>query len=178
VKEEPMGEDRCEKCGHYRPAAPHRLPPVFDSPCQHYSPDPESRNNCSGWAEPLPVSVLDLVRLYHGITDKDTPISGGQCYAAGFEILGGCEICGATISAGNGYPSHSGFWRCSGCIEDTGWESLQKAAEDLFGWPSKVEKYELDAQYEALADADRQYRADVERELAEEEPESQPRVHR
>lgn len=60
--------------------------------------------------------------------------TGQDYYDAGLEILGGCEICGATLGAYNACPSKSGYWRCAnGCIYDEGWEDVAEANADIFG---------------------------------------------
>jgi hypothetical protein len=124
-----------------------------------------------------PIRVMDLVRLRLGLSDAVVEISGSMAADAGFPLIGGCEICHATVSIGNAYPSHSGYWRCRECIGDTGWDSLEDAASDLWGWPTKREQHDLDAQHDAIRDAERDHYRDTEAELAEEEPESQPRAH-
>jgi|GEM_PF-3033727 len=58
----------------------------------------------------------------------------GQDYA-GLPMLGGCEICGATIAPYNAYPSRSGYWRCAQCIGDTGWLTVVEANQVVFGSP-------------------------------------------
>jgi hypothetical protein len=48
-------------------------------------------------------------------------------------ILGGCEICEATVAAYNACPSKTGFLRCkNGCIEDEGWETVEEANRAIF----------------------------------------------
>jgi len=43
----------------------------------------------------------------------------------GLPIMGGCQVCGATIAAGNAAPSKSGYLRCaSGCVGDDGFETV------------------------------------------------------
>ena len=61
-------------------------------------------------------------------------VSGGDFDEANLAILGGCEICGASIAAYNGCPSKTGFWRClHGCIADQGWTDVREADLAIFG---------------------------------------------
>lgn len=59
--------------------------------------------------------------------------TGDDFYDAGFEILGGCQSCGASIAAYNAYPSKSGYWKCADCIGDDGWTSVEVACLAIFG---------------------------------------------
>lgn len=63
-------------------------------------------------------------------TDK---LTGGDFLRAELPIMGGCENCGATVSAGNSCPSRTGNIRClNGCIGDLGYATVQEANERLF----------------------------------------------
>jgi hypothetical protein len=66
----------------------------------------------------MPITILDYVKSVVG--DKDI-YTAEDCLASGVDILGGCQICAATIAAYNAYPSTSGYWRCADCIGDTGY---------------------------------------------------------
>lgn len=49
-------------------------------------------------------------------------------------MLGGCEVCGASIAAYNACPSKTGFLRCAnGCIADQGWDTAPEADVEVFG---------------------------------------------
>ena len=61
----------------------------------------------------MPITILDYVKSKAG--EKDS-YPAADFFAAGVDILGGCEICAATIAAYNAYPSKSGYWRCGDCI--------------------------------------------------------------
>lgn len=59
----------------------------------------------------------------------------------GLEILGGCEVCGASIAAYNACPSQTGYWRCSsGCIADEGYASAADADLALFSEAPEAEE--------------------------------------
>lgn len=74
-----------------------------------------------------PVTILDYVR---SVTGKDRP-SGVDHYRAGVDILGGCEICHATIASYNAYPCRSGWWRCADCIADLGYATVGEFTASL-----------------------------------------------
>lgn len=77
-----------------------------------------------------PVTILSLAEFLLGRPAVD----GTDFYRVGFAIMGGCEICGATLAAYNACPSKTDYWRClNGCIGDDGWYSAKDAARDLFG---------------------------------------------
>jgi hypothetical protein len=64
--------------------------------------------------------------------EEPSGLSGADYAAVALEILGGCEICGASIAAYNACPSRSGYWRCAnGCIADEGWASAIEADRAL-----------------------------------------------
>jgi hypothetical protein len=58
----------------------------------------------------------------------------GQDFAdAGLPIMGGCEVCGASIACYNACPSKTGYLRCAdGCIGDLGYMTVEEAKEDIF----------------------------------------------
>jgi hypothetical protein len=70
----------------------------------------------------MPATILDYVRF---VTGKDSP-DGEDHWSAGVAILGGCEICFATIASYNAYPARSGFWRCADCIGDGGYATVEE----------------------------------------------------
>jgi ribosomal protein L37AE/L43A len=75
----------------------------------------------------MPITILDYVKSKAG--EKDS-YSGEDFLSHGVEMLGGCEICQATIAAYNAYPSKSGFWRCADCIGDSGFITIDEFARD------------------------------------------------
>lgn len=71
------------------------------------------------------------------LEEGQTTFSAADYYAAGLDILGGCEICSASIAAYNACPSRSGFWRCwNGCIGDDGYKTVEEADAAIFGAPA------------------------------------------
>ena len=71
------------------------------------------------------ITILDYVRAVTG----DKPSYTGEDHQnAGVGILGGCEICFATIASYNAYPARSGFWRCGDCIGDDGYPTVEEFA--------------------------------------------------
>jgi hypothetical protein len=69
----------------------------------------------------MPITILDYVKSVVG--DKDF-YTAEDCLASGVDIIGGCQICAATIAVYNAYPSTSGYWRCADCIGDTGFATV------------------------------------------------------
>ena len=69
----------------------------------------------------MPITILDYVKSVVG--DKDL-YTAEDCITSGVDILGGCQSCHATIAAYNAYPSTSGYWRCAGCIGETGFATV------------------------------------------------------
>lgn len=75
------------------------------------------------------VTILEVAKYRLG---RD-PETGADFAEAGFQIIGGCAVCGASIAAYNACPSRSGYWKCaSGCIADDGWEDVQEAHDEIF----------------------------------------------
>ena len=70
-----------------------------------------------------PVSIWD-VAVSRGVSADSGGASLMDFWRVGLEMIGGCETCGASISAGGAYPSKSGFWRCRDCIGDSGFASV------------------------------------------------------
>jgi len=61
-------------------------------------------------------------------------VTGADYEEAGLPMLGGCEVCGASVAAYNACPSRSGYLRClHGCVGEDGWESVEEAYEEVFG---------------------------------------------
>jgi hypothetical protein len=69
----------------------------------------------------MPITILDYVKSVVG----DKPLyTAEDCLKSGVDILGGCQLCAATIACYNAYPSTSGYWRCADCIGDTGFATV------------------------------------------------------
>lgn len=81
----------------------------------------------------MPITILDYVKSKVG--EKDS-YPAGDFYAAGVDMLGGCEGCAATIAAYNAYPSTSGYWRCEDCIADNGFATVGEFEASLPGAPT------------------------------------------
>ena len=80
------------------------------------------------------ITILDLAK-HRGAREGDGGgINGGEFDRVGLPIMGGCEVCGATIAAYNACPSTSGYLRCaSGCIGEDGWTDVAEANIAIFG---------------------------------------------
>lgn len=95
-----------------------------------------------------PVTILQLAEFILG-----RPAENGEDFAqAELPMLGGCEVCHATIAAYNACPSRTGYLRCAeGCIGELGYSSVEEARRDLFGWePDDSEDVLSDATGENL----------------------------
>lgn len=83
----------------------------------------------------MSVTILD-VAIGKGATPNDKGgYTGSEFERLGLPMLGGCEVCGATIAAYNAYPSTSGYLRCADDIDDLGFASV----EDFDAWIEEVE---------------------------------------
>lgn len=63
------------------------------------------------------ITILDLAIARGAEKLPDGSYSAASLAAVGFETIGGCAACGATIAAYNAHPSRTGFWRCGDCID-------------------------------------------------------------
>ena len=79
------------------------------------------------------ITVLDLARFRGAKANEVGNIYVEEFTRVGLQVMGDCVSCGADLSAFNAYPSKSGCWKCEGCIEDDGWDSLEEANKDIFG---------------------------------------------
>lgn len=76
------------------------------------------------------ITIVELARF----RAKGAEVRTGEDFAnVGLAIMGGCESCGASIACYNAYPSRSGYWRCEGCVGDSGYETVEEADAALFG---------------------------------------------
>jgi hypothetical protein len=81
----------------------------------------------------MPVTIHELALHRLELPTSTTELNGAQFAEAGLAILGGCEVCRATLAAYNACPSKSGYWRClNGCIGDAGWDDVAQASRDIF----------------------------------------------
>lgn len=102
-------------------------------PEQFLGPDPEQEP-----AKPVTIHDLAVFRmLYIGRYSPGTlpeRFSGADYNAVSLDIMGGCEVCAASLSALNACPATTGYWRCaSGCIDEVGFPTVEQANEDIFG---------------------------------------------
>jgi len=97
-----------------------------DGHCDH---DADHVNMCLVPKPRTPVTILELATYRLGRS-----ASTGQDFDdADLPIMGGCEICGATVSAYNACPSKTGNIRCKeGCIADLGYVTVQEANRAVF----------------------------------------------
>lgn len=65
----------------------------------------------------MTITILDLAKARGAQPEPEGTYSAASLAAVGFELLGGCASCGATIAAYNAHPSRTGFWRCGECID-------------------------------------------------------------
>ena len=71
------------------------------------------------------ITILDLAVIRGVKSNEDGSITAEAFADVGLAIIGGCECCGATIAAYNGYPSKSGNWRCGDCIDTFGFDTVE-----------------------------------------------------
>ena len=84
----------------------------------------------------MPITILEYVKAKTG--DRATYTVEDHRWA-GVDILGGCQICAATIASYNAYPSTFGYWRCADCIAGDGFatvEDYQFSIDARAGCPS------------------------------------------
>jgi hypothetical protein len=114
----------------------------------------------------MPITILDYVKSKAG--EKDS-YSAGDFRSYGVEMLGGCEICQATIAAYNAYPSKSGYWRCADCIGSNGFDTVEEFIKDetetdrAVGWLLRLRQLRADGM--DFGAALMQANAETEREL-------------
>lgn len=100
------------------------------------------------------MSILDMARAKGAKPDEKGCYNGAELYRVGFDILGGCQHCQATISASNGYPSRTGYWLCADCIGDStlGFTTL----EEFDAWESeRIWRAKKDYDDQSAPDEDR-----------------------
>lgn len=80
----------------------------------------------------MPVTILEIAEEL-GVESKDGQVNGGEIMKYGLPLMGGCEICHASIACYNAYPTQSGYLRCGDCVHDTGWDDMDEAIAFVFG---------------------------------------------
>jgi hypothetical protein len=87
-----------------------------------------------GREKPQPAQVSVLALAWHRLgVDPGTPLNASDFVAARLCEIGGCELCGESISARTAFPAITGFLRCSECVAAEGWFNLNQANADIFG---------------------------------------------
>jgi hypothetical protein len=74
-----------------------------------------------------PITICDLADFRLGHKAEN----GQDFYDANLNIMGGCQVCHASIAAYNAFPSKTGYWRCKDCIGDLGFHTAQEAHTEL-----------------------------------------------
>jgi DNA-directed RNA polymerase subunit M/transcription elongation factor TFIIS len=69
----------------------------------------------------MPITILEYVKAKTG--DRET-YSEQDHWRAGVAMLGGCQVCHATIASCDAYPSRRGYWRCAACIDGDGFATI------------------------------------------------------
>jgi hypothetical protein len=81
-----------------------------------------------------PVTILELAEHRGAKQDEHGGINGAEFERVGLPIMGGCQVCGATVAAYNACPSKSGYLRCAnGCIGGDGFSDVAEANRFIFG---------------------------------------------
>lgn len=81
----------------------------------------------------LPVTILDIA-ISRGVKeDKKGYIDENEFYRIGLQMTGGCINCHASLAAYNAYPSKSGYWKCSDCIGDDGFNTVEEFEKRFWG---------------------------------------------
>lgn len=86
----------------------------------------------------MPVTILELACYRADLDPEREAINGGVFAEVELQLLGGCAICGATIAAYNACPSRSGYWKCLGCIDGDGFDTVEEA-DVACGGPIKAD---------------------------------------
>lgn len=73
-----------------------------------------------------PITILDVAQARGAKPEPDGTLTGAEFERVGLAILGGCQVCGASVAAYNAYPSCTGFWRCEDCVGDTGFDTVEE----------------------------------------------------
>jgi hypothetical protein len=76
-----------------------------------------------------PVTILEVARARGAKANDDGSFSGGELARVGFEMLGGCLRCHATIAAYNAHPTRSGYWACGDCVGGSGFDTAAEFEE-------------------------------------------------
>ena len=78
----------------------------------------------------MSITILELANHILGRQAE----TGADFERVGLPMIGGCEVCHATVAAYNACPSRSGYLRCAdGCIDDLGYNTVEEANQAIFG---------------------------------------------
>lgn len=89
---------------------------------------------------PAGITILEVAKA-RGVKEDDTgTINGAEFERVGLSIMGGCQICEATLGCYNAHPGRNGFWigTCCARSEDT----YATVAEFEADWPQQAEESE------------------------------------
>ena len=89
----------------------------------------------------MAVTILELAK-HRGAEEVEGSINGAEFEKVGLPIMGGCEICGATIAAYNACPTRTGYLRCNReeCLGYEGFENVEEADRFIFPEEYKDDK--------------------------------------
>ena len=67
------------------------------------------------------ITILDVAKARGVQADAQGCINGAEFDRVGLPIMGGCQVCGATIAAYNSHPGRNGYLigSCCAAPEDT-----------------------------------------------------------
>lgn len=75
-------------------------------------------------------TILDLAIGCGAKAESEGEYTAEEINRVGFDIIGGCYSCGATIGCYNGYATTHGFWACKQCAQpDTLFYSMKEWRE-------------------------------------------------
>ena len=75
------------------------------------------------------ITILQLARAMGAEETEDGAINGSEFERLGLPMLGGCQVCQATIAAYNACPTTTGYLSCTNCVETEGYATVEVAAE-------------------------------------------------
>ena len=75
------------------------------------------------------ITLLQLARAMGAEETEDGAINGSEFERLGLPMLGGCQVCQATIAAYNACPTTTGYLSCTNCVETEGYATVEVAAE-------------------------------------------------
>lgn len=95
----------------------------MDCPCLNYKAMKELRKDQSveDYLFPLappPPTILDIAKARGVEEDENGGINGAEFARVGLPLMGGCQVCNATIAAYNAYPGINGYLVGSCCVEE------------------------------------------------------------